>query len=98
MNWVIEFRPATLRELEKLDPELKRQVVARLESRLIEPELPKARLSGAFGDTYKIKLKKAGIRVVYQVLPIAGKIRVLAIGRRDSKIYEVALERRSRDL
>lgn len=98
MNWIIEFRPQALRELKKLDPELKRQVLARLESRLVEPEVPKSRLSGASSDTYKIKLKRAGLRIVYQVLPQAGKIRVLAVGRRDSEIYKVALERKQNDL
>jgi mRNA interferase RelE/StbE len=97
LNWLIEFHPTALRELGKLDPELKRQVLARLKSRLISPAVPKARLSGNSPDTYKIKLKKAGLRIVYQIHADVGKIRVLAIGRRDSDVYEHALRRESSD-
>lgn len=93
MNWVIEFHPTALRELGKLDPELRRQALARLESRLNEPAVPKARLSGSSPDTYKIKLKRAGLRIVYQIHANAGRIRVLAVGRRDSEVYEHALRR-----
>jgi mRNA interferase RelE/StbE len=93
LNWVLEFHPAAFRELGKLDPELKRQALARLKSRLTSPAVPKARLSGSPPDTYKIKLKKAGLRLVYQIRPDLGKIRVLAIGRRDSNVYEQALIR-----
>lgn len=97
MNWVIEFHPAALRELGKLDPELKRQALARLKSRLISPVVPKARLSGSSPETYKIRLKKAGLKIVYQIHADVGKIRVLAIGQRDSDVYERALRRESSD-
>lgn len=97
MSWVIEFHPNAFRELEKLDPELKRQVLARLKSRLSSPVVPKARLSGSSPDTFKIKLKKAGLRIVYQIHADLGKIRVLAIGRRDSGVYDQALRRESSD-
>lgn len=93
MSWVIEFHPTAFRELEKLDPELKRQAMARLKSRLTSPNVPKSRLSGSLPDAYKIKLRKAGLRIVYQIRPDLGKIRVLAIGRRDSDVYEQALSR-----
>lgn len=93
MTWAIEFHPAAFRELGKLDPELKRQVLARLKSRLTSPDVPKARLSGSPPDTYKIKFKKSGIRLVYQIRSDIGKIRVLAIGRRDADVYRQALRR-----
>lgn len=97
MSWVVEFHPAAFKELGKLDPELRRQALARLKSRLISPDVPKARLSGNPPDTYKIKQKKAGLRIVYQICPDLGKVRVLAIGRRDSDVYEQALRRGSSD-
>jgi mRNA interferase RelE/StbE len=93
VNWVIEFHPKLLREFEKLDPEIKRQVIARMRSRALEPKIPKAKLRGELKNCYKIKLKNSGYRVVYQVLASQGKIRVLAIGRRDSGIYQHALSR-----
>ena len=43
-------------------------------------------------------MKKAGFRVVYQILLGEGKIRVLALGRRDAAVYDIAMLRGASDL
>jgi mRNA interferase RelE/StbE len=45
-------------------------------------------------NLYKIKLKKSGYRLVYQVSDQVVTVTVIAIGKREgSKVYNVALQR-----
>lgn len=97
MTWRLEFHPKALREARKLDHELRLQVLARLETRLSDPLVPKARLRGNPPNCFKIKFKKAGWRLVYQVNLESNALRVLAIGRRDGDVYREAAARGASD-
>lgn len=97
MTWKVEFHPKALRELQKLDPTIRNQLVVRLEARIRNPIVQKARLRGQLKDSYKIKLKSSGMRLVYQVLSQFRTLRVLAVGRRDSDVYLDAVTRGSSD-
>jgi mRNA interferase RelE/StbE len=62
--------------------------------RLDEPHIPAAALKGELAGCYKIKLLKAGYRLVYEVLDDVVVVLVLAVGKReDSAAYTEAIER-----
>lgn len=56
--------------------------------RLVQPRVEKDKLSG-MADCYKIKLKSAGYRLVYQVVEHRVVVTVIAVGKRErSATYE----------
>lgn len=62
--------------------------------RLDQPHIPAAALKGELSGCYKIKLLKAGYRLVYEVLEDVVVVLVLAVGnRKDSAAYTEAIER-----
>lgn len=89
----LEFLDAASREWAKLAPTIKSQFKRKLEERLRNPHIPSARLHG-MRDCYKIKLRKAGYRLVYQVEDERVTVVVIAVGRRDRNlVYEAASQR-----
>ena len=95
MSYSIEIFPSALREWKKLDPDIRRQVVRKLESLREQPRVPAARLSG-MPDCYKIKLRNKGYRIVYQVIDSRLVIVVIAAAKRDSgkrDVYDTAMQR-----
>jgi mRNA-degrading endonuclease RelE of RelBE toxin-antitoxin system len=67
MTYRLEFLEAALREWKKLDPSIQNQFKKVLGKRLLSPHVPSARLSGPdMQNTYKIKLRNAGYRLVYE--------------------------------
>lgn len=92
------FRKQALKEWEKLDGAIRDQFRKKLEERLREPHIVSARLSGLPG-CYKIKLRSAGYRLIYQVDDDRIVIVVVAVGARDSRkddVYSV-VDRRLKD-
>jgi len=88
-----EFGEDALKEWKKLDSSVKNQLLKIFERRLQEPRIPSAALSG-MPDCYKIKLRKACVRLVYRVQDKKLLIQVIAIGKRDkSTIYAAAVSR-----
>lgn len=60
-----------------------------------EPHVPSARLRGDLQNTYKIKLRDAGYRLVYEFIEQRLVIVVIAVGRRDhDEVYLLASNRR----
>ena len=60
---------------------------------LERPRVESARLSG-MPDCYKIKLKSAGYRLVYQVEDRTVTVVVVAVGRRERNfVYKIAVKR-----
>lgn len=85
-----------LREWRKLDGSIQAQFKKQLAKRLLEPHVPSARLRGDLQNTYKIKLRDAGYRLVYEVIEQRLVIVVMAVGRRDrDEVYLVASKRRN---
>jgi len=66
MTYYLEFKPKALKEWKKLDYALKVQFEKKLKQRLQNPKVPKDKLSG-FSNIYKIKLKSAGFRLIYEL-------------------------------
>jgi len=82
MSYSLEFKESALKEWRKLDSSLREQFKKRLAERLEEPRVESARLSGML-DCYKIKLRSAGYRLVYQVFDDRVVVVVVAVGKRE---------------
>lgn len=90
MSYRLEFRESAWKEWQKLDRPLREQFKAKLLERLENPRVESARLSG-MADCYKIKLRAAGYRLVYQVFDKRLVVVVVAVGKReDSAVYRKA--------
>ena len=90
----LEFDVDALKEWRKLDGSIQAQFKKQLTKRLLEPHVPSARLHGDLQNTYKIKLRDAGYRLVYEVIEQRLVIVVIAVGRRDhDEVYLLASKR-----
>ena len=93
MTYKLRFHVLAEKEWRKLDETIRNPFKKKLEERLSEPRVPSAALRG-MPDCYKIKLRKAGYRLVYHVEDAVIFVSVLAIGRRDkNEVYEDAASR-----
>jgi mRNA interferase RelE/StbE len=93
MNYSLELKESALKEWHKLDKSIREQFKKRLAERLQEPRIESARLSG-MPDCYKIKLRSAGFRLVYQVFDDCVLVVVIAVGKRENNlVYRLAKER-----
>ena len=81
-TYELNFTPSALKEWKKLGSTLKEQFKKKLDERIHNPRVSKDRLSG---DTnlYKIKLRSAGYRLVYEVNDHIITILVLSVGKRE---------------
>jgi mRNA interferase RelE/StbE len=93
MSYELAFLDATLKEWRKLDNQTREQFKAKLEERLQNPKVPSARLHGA-KERYKIKLRNAGYRLVYEVRDQQLIVLVVVVGKRErNEVYKVAEKR-----
>lgn len=93
MTYSLAFRETALKEWKRLDPPIREQFKKKLAERLERPRVESARLSG-MPDCYKIKLKSAGYRLVYQVEDRTVTVVVVAVGRRErNAVYKIAVKR-----
>lgn len=90
MSYDLAFLAPALKEWRKLDAQTREQFKAKLLERMVEPRIPASRLRG-LPDRYKIKLRAAGFRLVYEVRDADILIVVIAVGRRNrNAVYAVA--------
>jgi len=93
-SYELEFHVLALKEWKKLDGSIKTQFLKTLARRLQEPHVPSAKLRGDLQNTYKIKLRDVGYRLVYEVIDQRLVVVVIAIGRRDhDEAYQIAVKR-----
>jgi len=93
-KYQLAFKTAALAERNALDGSVKELFRAILKKRLANPRLPGSLLKGDLKDCYKIKLAKAGYRLVYTVQDDQLIILVLSVGKReDSLAYRLAAGR-----
>jgi len=93
MSYELAFLEVSLREWKKLDGSIREQFKAKLAERLENPRVTAAKLTG-HADRYKIKLKTAGYRLVYEVRDMEILVLVIAVGRRDrNEVYKLAAGR-----
>ena len=95
MNYKVKFLPSALKEWKKLAPPIQKQFKKKLIERSESPHNLASQLRG-FQNTYKIKLRSAGYRLVYEVNDDEIVIYVIAVGKRDrGMVYSKAEERNS---
>jgi len=93
-TYELEFDEAALKEWRKLDGSIQAQFKKQLAKRLQAPHVPSAKLHGDLQNTYKIKLRDAGYRLVYEVIDQRLVVVVIAVGRRDhDEVYLLATKR-----
>ena len=87
MTYKLRFLPAALKEWEKLGALVRAQFKKKLAQRLENPRVPADKLSG-YDSVYKIKLRSAGYRMVYEVVDNELFVYVIAVGKREKgKVY-----------
>ena len=94
MTYSLEFVESALKEWRKLAPDIRDPLKHKLAERLEHPRVPSARLHG-LPDCYKIKLRTAGYRLVYQVDDKVVVVTVIAVGKRDKGLVYLAAKKRS---
>ena len=93
-TYELEFHELALKEWKKLDGSVRTQLIKVLSKRLQAPHVPSATLRGDLQNTYKIKLRDLGYRLVYEVIDQRLIVLVIAIGRRDhDEAYQIAVKR-----
>lgn len=93
MTYRLVFKQDAKKEWDKLDSTIKSQFKKKLVERLENPRIESSRLSG-MQDCYKIKLRSAGFRLVYQVRDSEVLVSVVAVGKRDrNQVYKIAIKR-----
>lgn len=93
MSYKLLFREDALKEWNKLDSSIKNQFKKKLAERIEFPRVENSRLNG-MQNCYKIKLRNAGYRLVYQVRDNEIVISVVAVGKREKNaVYKAAAKR-----
>jgi mRNA interferase RelE/StbE len=93
MIYSLEFVESALKEWRKLAQPIREQFKRKLAERLQQPHVPSARLH-SLPDCYKIKLRSAGYRLVYQVDDMVVVVTVIAVGKREhDDVYRKAGKR-----
>lgn len=93
MSYELSFHPDALAEWKKLDGSVRELFKKKLSERLHHPRVPSACLSG-YKDRYKIKLRDAGYRLVYEVRDKVLLVVIVAVGKRErNTVYKAAAKR-----
>lgn len=95
MSYKLKFLPSALKEWQKLGAVIREQFKKKLAERLENPEVAGDRLSGQ-QNYYKIKLRSAGYRLVYEVEKQTVTLFVIAVGKRDKSAAYRTAEKRQR--
>jgi mRNA interferase RelE/StbE len=96
MTYNLEFDRRALKEWEKLGHTVRQQLKKKLAQVLENPRIEANRLQ-RLPDCYKIKLRNAGYRLIYQVRDLEVIVFVVAIGKREGEAaYEEADDRLQR--
>lgn len=94
MTYKLKFLPSAKIEWDTLDNSIKSQFKNKLKKCLANPHIPANRLSG-FDCAYKIKLRSAGYRLVYEVNDFEITVFVIAVGKRENNtVYDKARSRK----
>lgn len=93
MTYELVFDQRALKEFKKLGATIKQQFKNKLAQVLENLHIPANKLSG-MTNCYKIKLRSAGYRLVYQVQDEQVVVFVVAVGKREgNEAYDAASQR-----
>jgi len=95
MTYKLKFLPSALKEWKKLSPPVQKQFKKKLKERLENPRNKASKLRG-LKNIYKIKLRTAGYRLVYEVNDSVIVVYVIAVGKRERGIVYKLVEKRCR--
>jgi len=93
MPFELAFHPEALREWRKLTPGIREQFKNKLAERLLEPRIPAGKLRES-SHGYKIKLRAAGFRLVYEVRDREVLVLVVAVGQRERNAFNRQADQR----
>lgn len=96
MSYNLEYKESALKEWKKLDGGIRELFKKKLAERLTDPHVVSSRLKG-MPNCYKIKLKNAGYRLVYQVDDNRIVVIVVAVGKRENLSVYKATENRMKE-
>ncbi|RGD76646.1 type II toxin-antitoxin system RelE family toxin [Thomasclavelia ramosa] len=104
IEWKVIFIEEAKKDLKRLDGNQKIEVYKALKKVSLNPV---SIFNGGYGKPlgnknninlngyYKIKLKKSGLRIVYELVEIDNKMFIIVIGARsDEKVYKLAEQRK----
>jgi mRNA interferase RelE/StbE len=80
MAYALQFKPAALRQLEKLSPDVQKRVASKIERLRDDPFPTGCKKMMALPDTWRIRVGK--YRIVYQVHRGVLLVLVLTVGHR----------------
>ena len=83
MSYRLKFLPISQKEWSRLDVVIQNHFKNKLKKRLENPKVQKDKLSG-YSNIYKIKLRSAGFRLVYEVKEEEIIVLVLSVGKREN--------------
>jgi mRNA interferase RelE/StbE len=93
-SYKLAFKKQALKEWRKLGTTVQKQFKTKLATVLKHPHIEASRLSGS-STRYKIKLRSAGYRLVYEVRDQSLIVIVIAVGKRErNAVYKAAVNRR----
>ena len=93
MTYELQFKKSALKEWKKLGATVQSQFKKKLKEILHNPRITSAKLSGS-NELYKIKLRQAGYRLVYEVNNEIVTVTVISVGKRDKgSVYKTAISR-----
>jgi len=93
MIFKLVFKVDAKKEWDNLDSTVRSIFAKKLKERIQHPRVESSRLSG-MKDCYKIKLRRAGFRLVYQVRDRELVVSVVAVGKRERNlVYKIASKR-----
>ncbi len=81
-NYSLEFNTQALKEWRKLDGTIRLQFAKKLKERLVNPRVEADKLRD-MPNCYKIKLRAADYRLVYDVVDQSLVVTVIAVGKRE---------------
>lgn len=93
MTYSLEFHEQALKEWKRLGAPVREQLKKKITERLENPHVPASRLSGS-RVRYKIKLRNAGYRLIYEVRDERLVVLVLAVGKRNRNTVYAKANRR----
>jgi len=94
-KYTLEFNAQAFKEWQKLDSTIRLQFAKKLKERLANPKVESDKLRD-MPNCYKIKLRSAGYRLVYDVIDQLLVVTVIAVGKRErGRVYGSASSRLS---
>ncbi len=93
MTYDLEFKKSALKEWQRLGATIQSLFKKKLTEVLSNPHIESAKLPGG-NELYKIKLRQAGYRLVYEVNDNVITVTVISVGKRNKgKVYKAAMDR-----